>query len=67
MISVAEADARLAAHVRPLPAVDVPLAEANRIALDAVFDAFSNPESREGVTAFVEKRKPSYVVDEGTA
>ncbi|APE45982.1 hypothetical protein BOO69_20725 (plasmid) [Sulfitobacter alexandrii] len=45
-----------------LRAADVPLAEANRIALDAVFDAFSNPESREGITAFVEKRKPSYYV-----
>lgn len=46
-----------------LRAADVPLAEANRIALDAVFEAFSNPESHEGVTAFVEKRRPAYVVD----
>ncbi len=47
-----------------LRAADVPLAEANRIALDAVYEAFSNPESREGVTAFVEKRRPAYVIDE---
>ena len=49
-----------------LRAADVPLAEAHRIALDAVFEAFSNPESREGVSAFVEKRPPAYAVNEAS-
>ena len=45
-----------------LRAEDAAHAEADEIALDAVFDAFSTEESREGVRAFVEKRRPSYAV-----
>lgn len=35
-------------------------AEADEIALDAVFESFSTDESREGIRAFVEKRRPRY-------
>ncbi|WP_372921157.1 enoyl-CoA hydratase/isomerase family protein [Roseovarius sp.] len=34
--------------------------EADEIALDAVFESFSTDESREGIRAFVEKRRPRY-------
>lgn len=37
-----------------------PHPEADEIALDAVFESFSNAEAREGLRAFVEKRRPSY-------
>ncbi|WP_158969991.1 enoyl-CoA hydratase/isomerase family protein [Chachezhania sediminis] len=36
--------------------------EADAIALDAVFETFSTAESREGMTAFVEKRPPAFAV-----
>lgn len=38
--------------------------EADDIALDAVFESFSNAEAREGLRAFVEKRRPSYNIAE---
>lgn len=37
-----------------------PHIEADEIALDAVFESFSTAESREGLRAFVEKRRASY-------
>ncbi len=37
-----------------------PDAEADEIALDAVYESFSTKESAEGIAAFIEKRRPSY-------
>jgi len=37
-------------------------AESDAIALDAVYESFSNAESREGISAFVEKRCASFVL-----
>lgn len=47
-------------------AEDATLAEADEIALDAVFDSFSTDESREGIRAFVEKRRATYNVADDT-
>lgn len=38
-----------------------PPAEADAIALDAVFESFSTAESREGLSAFVQKRRAAHV------
>lgn len=45
-------------------AEDAVLAEADEIALDAVYESFSTDESREGLRAFVEKRRAVYNVAE---
>lgn len=47
-------------------AEDASLAETDEIALDAVFDSFSTDESREGIRAFVEKRRAVFNVADDT-